>query len=147
MSLLSITQLLPHRPPMLLLDALVEHGDDWAVCEVWPKPDQLFATRGKIPALITIEYMAQAVGALAGLLHHNRGEPVCVGYLIGTRQLLLHVDEISVGQHLLVHVRNAWSGSDGRAGLFECKVESAGILLANAVLTVYEPPARGSSVT
>ena len=68
-----------------------------------------------------------------------------MGYLIAARTLVLHVDELLAGQLLRVHVRSAWSGSDGRAGQFSCKVESGTTLLANAVLTVYEPPAPAAA--
>jgi predicted hotdog family 3-hydroxylacyl-ACP dehydratase len=58
---------------MLLIDALDEVSDDTATCSVTPRADNLFAQGDHIPALITIEYMAQTVGAFAGLRHHAQG--------------------------------------------------------------------------
>jgi predicted hotdog family 3-hydroxylacyl-ACP dehydratase len=143
MNLPPIRELLPHRPPLLLLDALVAHGEDWAECEVTPKPAQLFAKADEVPAILCVEYMAQTIGAFAGLRQQARGEPPRVGYLIGARELTLYADALAIGQRLRVHARRVWSDASGRAGQFECKVESGETLIASGTLTVLQPSGPG----
>jgi predicted hotdog family 3-hydroxylacyl-ACP dehydratase len=137
-SLPPIESLVPHRPPMLLLDAVTSHAETSIECTVTPRADGLFNEGGTVPNVIAIEYMAQAVAALAGLQHHQAGQAPRIGYLIGSRQLVLHVEHFRVGEALSVHAQSIWQ--DRQSAQFECRVQRGAACLAEATLTVYEPP-------
>ena len=66
-----VRELVPHEPPMLLLDAVRSYDGDTIVCAVTIAADGLFVEQlnGQpgVPALIGLEYMAQCVAAYAGL--------------------------------------------------------------------------------
>lgn len=138
MTLRDIHTLLPHQPPMVLLDAVTAYGEDWIECTVTPVRDGLFARDGVVPNLVALEYMAQAIGALAGIRNLRKGGAPRVGYLIGARYLTLHANELHVGETLTVRARSVWQ--EARAGQFECHVLRGSTPVADGSLTVYEPP-------
>ena len=62
-----IVELVPHRPPMLLLDRVLSYDGECVVCETVLEHDSPFVEQGHVPALVGIEYMAQTIAAGAGL--------------------------------------------------------------------------------
>ncbi len=131
-----IAELLPHSGAMVLLDEVVEHGEGRIVTRVTLRPGSLFTEGGRIPALVAIEYMAQTVGAYAGMRARAAGEPVQMGYLLGTRELTLDVDAFDVGDELVVEARHVWG--DEQLGSFQCVVGREGRAVASALLNVYQ---------
>ncbi len=136
MSLPSLEEVLPHAPPMILLDAVESFDDDAATCTVTLRADSPFVEDGEAPAAVMIEYMAQCVAAWAGCKGRRRGDPVRVGYLLGAREFVLHVDALRAGDTLTVTARHVWG--DEIVGSFECSVTRAGTLLGRALLSVYQ---------
>ncbi len=136
MNLPPIAELLPHAGPMVLLDALVEAGDGRVVARVTLRPASLFVEDGKVPAIVAIEYMAQAIGAYAGLRARAAGGAPRIGYLLGTRDMSLEVDAFSVGDELTVEAQHVWG--DEQLGSFRCEVRRGGRALASALVNVYE---------
>lgn len=136
----NIRALVPHAPPMLLIDRVHAHSDDVTVCVVEVKADSLFTVtrdgRQEVPAVVGIEYMAQTVAAYAGLSASKEGKPPRIGFLIGCRELKLDIDAFSVGDVLLVEARHVWGQSD--LGSFACKILRDGAVLASGTLTVYQ---------
>ena len=137
MSKPQLRDLVPHRPPMLLLDELVSSDDEHTVCAVTIRPDSMFAEAGRVPAWVALEYCAQCVAVFAGLRARSRGEPPRLGLLVAARDLTLEVDAFEQGDVLQVSVRSVFGES--RVGRFECEVRRAGIAVANATLSVYQP--------
>ena len=127
--------LVPHRAPMLLLDAFVSREAEQVLCRVDIRAGAPFVVGGHLPAVVTLEYMAQCVAVHAGLTRD--GEPR-VGYLVSVRELDLMVDEFSVGERLWVRVRHVWNNEISAS--FEAQVERDGEVVARAKLTVFEPP-------
>ena len=65
---LAIAQLIPHRPPMLLLDRIIEADFEHVIVETVIREGSTFYQSGcGVPALVGIEYMAQAAATLGGL--------------------------------------------------------------------------------
>lgn len=131
-----VAELVPHSGAMVLLDALIEADETRVLCGVRIRPDSMFCEEGRVPSIVAIEYMAQAVAAFAGFRARSRSEPPQVGYLLGTRELVLHVDEFVPGDALTVAARHEWG--DEQLGAFECSVTRNGRLAATAVLNVYQ---------
>jgi predicted hotdog family 3-hydroxylacyl-ACP dehydratase len=137
-----VGELVPHEPPMLLIDRVHSHSDDLTVCVVEVKADSLFTVeregRREVPAVVGIEYMAQTVAAYAGLAAGKEGRAPRIGFLIGCRELRLEVDAFAAGDVLLVEARRVWGQSD--LGSFVCKITRDGVTLASGTLTVYQGP-------
>ena len=86
---------------------------------------------------VGIEYMAQAIAAHAGYWRGwpaRREDRVFAGGAALRAQLPLFVD----GSVLQVHVQQALQGENG-LGAFECRIEMAGAVLAQATITVFQP--------
>ena len=136
---LNVEDLVPHRSPMVLIDA-VESADltsstlvaSFAAREEW---------RGNWFAL---EYMAQAAAALAGLHDRAEGAAACrPGFLLGTRRLDLGIAEFVPGVKYLVKAVREYE--DGDSAAFACEIREEGCGphsgVCAAVLTAYRPPA------
>jgi predicted hotdog family 3-hydroxylacyl-ACP dehydratase len=130
-----VSELLPHRGRMLLLDEVVATGPGFVACRVTIQPGSAFLEDGRVPNLVAIEYMAQTVGAYAGLQAKRQGLPVKIGYLLGTRELVLDVDSFLVGDELRVEAHHQFG--DERIGAFDCRVLLRGTIVATGCLNVY----------
>jgi len=141
-SLPDIRELVPHAGPMVLLDRLVAVGEESLCAEVVIDQDTVFFDGSGVGAWVGVEYMAQAVAAFAGYEARQRGEPVKVGFLLGSRRYECSQPHFAYGSTLHVHVQRALQGENG-LGAFGCRIEDAadptGIALASATITVFQP--------
>ena len=131
-----IAELVPHKPPMLLLDRVLAHDADSITCEVRIAARAPFVEDGRIPAVVGIEYMAQCVAAFAGLSARAEGRPPRIGFLLGCRELRLDTGAFAVGDTLIVEARRTWGDSD--LGHFTCWVQRDGQTLVSGTLNVYQ---------
>lgn len=139
---LSIVELLPHAPPMVLLDRVVAAGDEQLSAEVTIRADSEFCREGRVGAWVGIEYMAQTVAAWSGWQARQRGEPVKVGFLLGTRRYDAPRPEFRVGETLLVYVEREFQADNGLAR-FRAEIRCGDEPCAQASISVYEPPGAG----
>ena len=138
--LVPIVELLPHAPPMVLLDRVLACDGERLVAEVTIRPDSEFCVDGQVGVWVGIEYMAQAVAAWSGWQARLRGEPVKVGFLLGTRRYDGHIAAFAVGDCLQIHVEREFQADNGLAR-FRAEVRRDEQLYAAASISVYEPPA------
>jgi len=133
--LLPPAALLPHTPPMILVDEVVEYAFPRAVVRLTLRPDSMFVEDGKVPALVALEYMAQAVGIIVGYQSLARGEPIRIGFLLGTRELSLEVDHFELGDELFAEAEHLFG--DRMLGSFRCKVTRRGQTVASAQVNAF----------
>ncbi|WP_313176143.1 3-hydroxylacyl-ACP dehydratase [Massilia sp.] len=138
-----IHSLVPHSGAMSLLDRFVAADEDNLTAQVTIRPDTMFLVDGAVGAWVGVEYMAQAVAAHAGYAATRRGEPVRVGFLLGTRRYACAVPAFALGSVLTVHVHRALQGENG-LGAFDCRIEDIGEdggvrEVATATITVFQP--------
>ena len=138
-----LASLVPHRAPMLFIDA-VDGFDVAAKCadvRVAIRADSPFYDGVGVPAWVSIEYMAQAAAVLVGLRDHAlsvAAEPR-PGLLLGTRRLDLAVDRFAVGETYRISAICTFEDQDAAA--FQCEmVDAAGKVVASASLNAYRPP-------
>ena len=132
-----IADLLPHGPPMILLDRIVAADEDGVVADLLVRPDLPLCRDGGLPAHAGLELMAQAIAAYAGLRAHRAGMPVKPGFLLGTRRYRSACDRFEAGQRLRIEVRRSYD--DGEMANFDCVIRIAGRSVAEARLNVYQP--------
>ena len=132
-----IAELVPHEPPLRLVDAMVQASAAHAVCTYTPRAGAPFATAAGVEAVVCLEYMAQSVAAFAGLEGRALGEPVRIGYLLGCRNMALHRAFLRLDEPLRIEVRRVWG--DSALGNFACMVHDGDGLVAEAQLTVAQP--------
>ena len=141
-------ELLPHEAGMALLGAVLDHSSTHTVCSVECAESELFRQYdGSIPIWLTIEYMAQCIGVHVNLEKHARGEGSSLGFFVGTRRTQLYADCLAPDERLRVRADAVRQG--GALVVFSCRVEREGdpALLAEGVLSVFEPRDPGSLFT
>ena len=117
-------QLLPHRAPMLLLDAMLDRGADSAGARVDIRANSPFCdvALGGVPAWVGVEYMAQTIGAWAGALRLQHGKEVTVGFLLGARRYESDCELFPLGSELTVRIDVLFSQPEG-LGSFACRID------------------------
>lgn len=140
MTLPDIHDLVPHSGAMSLLGRVLAADDENLSAEVTITQDSMFCVDGAVGAWVGVEYMAQAVAAHAGHTALLHGEPVRVGFLLGTRRYVCAAPAFAVGSVMHIHVQRALQGENG-LGAFDCRIVDAGDgnELATATITVFQP--------
>jgi len=131
-----VRELLPHDPPMVLLDRAVSYTDSELVAEVDIRSASILCNADGVPGWVGIEYMAQAVAAHAGYQGRIVGQPPRVGYLLGTRSYQSSLSVFPVGRTLTVHIESLFV--EMGLGAFACRIELEGTV-ATAKINVYQP--------
>jgi predicted hotdog family 3-hydroxylacyl-ACP dehydratase len=134
----AVADVIPHSPPMILLDRIVAYSHEGVTCAVEIHAGSPFIEHGNVPAVVGLEYMAQSVAVYAGMTARLEGRAKRIGLLLGCRDLRLTTDAFSVGQTLKVDAIRTFGESD--LGSFNCKVTRAGELLLTGTLNVYQGP-------
>lgn len=106
----TIQEALPHRPPMIWLDEVVEAGGDGGVCAVTLTTDRLFAgVDGHALDFAAVEWMAEAYG-YSRAVHARAGGKGPGGlkraFLVGVGQLDLPL-RLPLDRRILVEVRTS----------------------------------------
>lgn len=146
-----IEPLLPHSGKMVLLNCITDYGPNHLDATAYIDPNHILLKNGRLPCIAGIEIMAQGMGALVGCHAFNAGEPVKLGFLLGTRKLNLFTDHIPIGSTLQIHVEESMMDASG-FGVFNCTLHwidapqeekkrlPANGLLLEAALNAYCPP-------
>ena len=135
--------LLPHRPPMLLLRAVISHAPDMTRCEAGFSPRFVEACGGEVAAAFGLEMIAQAAAvhhALRQRTETTAHTAAVRGLLLGSRRLRLERGSLPLDRPLQVVVAGGLE-PPGLGGLirFEGRVEDAhGDVLVRGDATVLE---------
>ncbi|MGH7796390.1 MAG: 3-hydroxylacyl-ACP dehydratase [Candidatus Binatia bacterium] len=138
MNIPDIGSLVPHAGPMVLLDRVISADEESLCAEVSIRSDSLFCGAEGVAAWVGLEYMAQTISAYAGYSAHLRGDPVKIGFLLGTRCYECSRPFFAVGTRLRIHVKRLFQSENGM-GSFECRIDDGQENLASVILTVYQP--------
>jgi 3-hydroxyacyl-[acyl-carrier-protein] dehydratase len=80
--------LVPHRPPLCLVDRLVEFSGQTGVVESIIRPDNIFLDdKGCLPSLTLAELIAQASAAVKGYDDLTQGKAIKRGFLVDIREI------------------------------------------------------------
>ena len=134
-----LAELLPHAGDMILIDKITRFDDEQIYTCLTVKPDGLFnLPDGSLPAWVGVELMAQSVAAFAGCHARQKGNPVALGFLLGTRKFECNVEAFPAGSELTIHGIRSLEDDNGM-GVFECHIHGPDIE-ASARLNVFRPP-------
>ena len=134
----TIEQLLVHRPPMLLLDEVVDYAEDVLVARL-TVPASGRPGSADVPALLCFEYMTQAMAAHRGVADRLAGAVPREALVLGTREMVLEVEGLVAGARLLVRVEaEVMLGQE--LCRYRCTVvdETTGFLVATADMKVFQ---------
>ncbi len=139
--------LIPHRPPMLLINQVVSVNESASSARVYIDEQSPFFVSGQgVPAWIGLEYMGQTAALIAGHQLQQGLVSPHLGFLLGTRAYKADVDYFPAGV-LTVTCREIALVGDGLA-TFECFIETDidakanGQCLATANLSVFRRPIK-----
>ena len=134
-----LAELLPHAGDMILIEQILAFDDEQIHTRLTVKPGGLFnRPDGSLPAWVGVELMAQSVAAFAGCHARQKGNPVELGFLLGTRKFECNVEAFPAGTDLTIHGLRSLEDDNGM-GVFECHIHGDGIH-ASARLNVFRPP-------
>jgi predicted hotdog family 3-hydroxylacyl-ACP dehydratase len=133
-----IHDLLPHAGAMVLLDRVVSADAESICAEVCIRRDSLFYADGGVAGWVGLEYMAQAIGAYAGYNARLRGEPVKIGFLLGTRRYDCARPLFLPGSLIKVCAKRVLQDDHGLAS-FDCHIDDESGRIASASVTVFQP--------
>lgn len=134
----AIEELIPHRPPNLLIDAVDQWTPEGVTAHARMQPDAWFAEAdGSTPGWIGLEFMAQTVAVFVGLEKHRQHQPPKPGYLLGTSAYRCQLPAFPPDTRLDIHAHLVFREASG-LGAFDCRIEINGQAVAEATLKVYE---------
>lgn len=135
-----IAPLVPHSGRMILIDRICDWGEDFLIAESEIRPDHILIKHGKLAAFAGLEIMAQGVAAWAGCLAKQANQPVRLGYLLGSRKLHIHQDQIAIGSLVQIRVKLSIQDASG-FGVFDCQLidRTRQQVILEGALNVFSP--------
>ncbi len=132
----SIEELLPHRPPLRWVDALVDCTETTAVATVHIREDHFALHDGALLETALVECVAQTVAAALGHRMRASGQPGAAnqGMLIGATSFKI-VAALRAGETLTVETREV--KRLGPMLLVAATITSAGQPIASGELSLY----------
>jgi 3-hydroxymyristoyl/3-hydroxydecanoyl-(acyl carrier protein) dehydratase len=132
---MSAESLVPHRPPFLLVDRILEFSGQKGVLECVVRPDNIFLNGdGTFPSLALVELMAQAAAAIMGYSDLIEGKDIKMGFLVDIRQVRFTGQGFK-GDTLIIRseVLRTISGFS----IVQGEVKRAGEIIANGTLKLW----------
>ena len=145
---LNIEDLIPHRAPMVLIDKLIAYQADHVTAQVTIEATSPYfddALNG-VPNYVGIEYMAQTIAALAGIEAKQAKRDIRLGFLLGSRKLVLNQNRYQLDHIYQIHVQRLYQEESGLA-VFECKITEQDDLIASANVNVFQPQDTQAYIT
>lgn len=134
-------EIVPHSPPMVLLDSIVEQKEEELTASITIKETSRFfdASVDGVPTWVGIEYMAQAIASLAGIKAKDDNQAIKLGFLLGTRKYHMNSKVLACDETYLINVKQLYMDGSGLAS-FECQIinKANSDVCAKAKLNVFE---------
>ena len=94
-----ITQLIPQRAPIVMVDTLWEYSPTTAVVGLTVLEDNIFVQEGSFSASGLIEHMAQSTALHKGYGYYLNHQPALMGYIGAIKHIEIHKLPL-VGAHI-----------------------------------------------
>lgn len=134
--------LIPHRPPMRMIDALEAFDGETGIVSARVSPGNLLLEEnGALTEVVLLELLAQSFAAVQGYADSFSGKPVRQGFLVGARNVSF-LARPRLGDHLKIRVR-ATARLEGFA-VVEGSVMRGDEVLAEGNIKLWIVPPKGS---
>lgn len=141
-------ELLPHRPPMLLINNIIDVQETSSHAEVIiDKESAFFKAEKGVPAAIGLEYMGQTAALIAGYEKlHNSDAEIRLGFLLGSRKYECDLPYFKEGCILSIECNEGALVGESLAN-FNCTIryQQSDEILARASLSVLRKPIENLS--
>ncbi len=132
-----LTKILPHKPPMILLDDIIEVDLEkntlTSIFKIYPQKIFFEAEKG-INSLVGIEFMAQTIGCFS--FFKSGGKEPKPGLLLGTRLYNNKTDYFEENKTYTVKVSEVFT--DNEIVVFDCLIYDNGNEIASATINAYQ---------
>lgn len=85
-----ILNLIPQRPPIVMVDTFYGIENDCSYSGLTITPDNIFCQEGKLQEAGIIEHIAQSAAARIGYIYLQKDEPVPLGFIGSVDKLTIH---------------------------------------------------------
>lgn len=131
--------LLPHEPPMVYIDRLLEADQDRGLCETRLTPGHmLLDSQGRMDRCAFIELAAQSFAALKGWEFVRQGQPFPIGFLVGAQGFECLADA-RMGDRLCIETVSL--GTFEGFGVVRATITRDSDILAQGKIKLYVPNA------
>lgn len=131
-----LENVLPHNPPMILIDDIVEVNLEkhYVISNVKITKDKIFFDKDGISHLAGIEFMAQTIGCYA--FFKNNQKPPKIGFLLGTRLYKNNIEKFEEGKTYQIKAVEIYG--DNELVSFECFIYNEDMECAKAIVNAYQ---------
>lgn len=134
-----IADVLPHAGTMLLLDELLEYGEEHVCCAVNVRRETLFCEGANgVPSWVGLEYMAQTMCAFSGVEEVLAGGKPTIALLLGSRRYQCETPWFALGSRLVIRA-DLQLRDENDLVAFQCSIHEGGRLLARGDVKAYRP--------
>jgi predicted hotdog family 3-hydroxylacyl-ACP dehydratase len=137
-----VTDYLPHRPPMLLIDHIDELTARGAVCRTTLRPDCVFARDGAVHPSAMIELVAQVCAIAASGVTRHSGQAPRLGVIVSCREIGFAIDRFAVGDQLTIAVSKVLGEEE--LAVFNGTVSRGGAVCVTIQMSVADAKLAGS---
>lgn len=135
-----ISELIPHRPPMVFIDEVTSFSAR-GLTALYTPPAEHWAGGDGLPTFLGIEIIAQAIAAHNSLLarENDPGAPPSLGVLLGTRRYQAGQAAFPAGRPIKVMVEEKIQDPSGFGAFDGSLHDETGKVLAAATVKVFRP--------
>lgn len=137
----SLAELLPQASPMILLSGYDEPVEENAVesfVDITSSSPFFEAAARGVPGCVTLEYMAQTMALLVGLVRRKSRLPPKLGFVLGSRRLTVRLPYFKEDERY--RVRAVCTYQDEEFGSFDCVItDMSGECVAEGTVTAFQP--------
>lgn len=133
-----VQDLMPHSPPMVLIDKVIDYSDNSLVAELIIVPGCQFYddSLDGVPSWVGIEYMAQAISVLGGIRALENNKKISIGFLLGTHKYSMPNKVFYKNQAYQVSVKELHRAEAGLA-IFDCQILQGQEVWAESKINVF----------
>lgn len=133
----TIDELLPHSGESILIDRVLTFNDQVIRCETTVKENGRYTKNGRVSAIVCLEWMAQTVGAFAGLKRKLLHQDIQNGFLLSCRSFELEVSQLAINDVFEIQADALRYGKNA-LGSFSCAVFRNNERIASGILNTLE---------
>ncbi len=134
-----MTKVLPHKPPMILIDDVLDYNlEEKSVSAIVNiNEDKLFFDKSinGVHSTVGIEFMAQTIGCYS--YFRNDMKPPGIGFLLGSRLFNCNIPYFENGKTYKITAKEIFT--DNKLVSFECLIYNDIDVCAEAVINAYMP--------
>lgn len=87
----SVISLIPQRPPMVMVDALLSYTATTGAAGLTIAADNLFVQNGQLQEAGVVEHIAQSIALHKGYYYYLQHQPVPMGYIGSIKRMNIYV--------------------------------------------------------